>query len=150
MAGRRCCPCIRCCCTCCTAASRWSPRRRLQTCCSGRSWSGRNTRRSARAWSSPTRAWWGLSCTVTTGGGLVCRFKGRRLPQPRLCRNKAVPVSLWHEQPHLLSPRAFAVIDTIRWPMPFFFYFFFFMSRWSWLTFLSGPYFKGCTVIVSG
>lgn len=36
-AGRRCCPCIKCCFTCSAAASRWSLRRSWPTCCSGRS-----------------------------------------------------------------------------------------------------------------
>lgn len=66
MAVRRSCRCTRCCFTCSGAANLWFLRRSWQTCCSGRSWGGRNTPRSARAWSSPTLAWWDLHLIMTS------------------------------------------------------------------------------------
>lgn len=68
MEERKCCPCTRSSCTCCGAARPWCPRRRSPTCCSGRSWSGRNTRRSAKAWSSPTPARYVLVLTPSEMG----------------------------------------------------------------------------------
>lgn len=34
-------------------------------------------------------------------------------PEPWHCKNGSVPISLWHEKPHLLSPRAFVAIGAI-------------------------------------
>lgn len=51
---RKCCPCTRFSFTYCGVAKPWFLRRRLPICFSGKNSSGRNTRKNARAWSSPT------------------------------------------------------------------------------------------------